>query len=141
MKAPSRVGEDNAMQEELLIVDEDKDCRKQMAEIFIDAGYDVTVTSSVASALSGVIKKTAQVVVLGSKTDEMSAADIIPLLKQCNRNLPIILVASDTSLGLLRKLRGAGVFYHAMKPVDAEDREEIRQAVLCAFKNLHTHLA
>ncbi|OHB27749.1 MAG: hypothetical protein A2X79_06335 [Desulfuromonadaceae bacterium GWB2_53_15] len=129
------------MQEEILIVDEDMDCRKQMAEIFIDAGYDVTVTSSVATALCGVLKKTAQVVVLGSKTDEMAAADIIPLLKQCNRNLPIILIASDTSLGLLRKLRGAGVFYHAMKPVDAEDREEIRQAVHCAFKNLHPHAA
>lgn len=129
------------MQEEILIVDQDKDCRKQMAEIFIEAGYDVTVTSSVANAICGVLKKTAQVVVLGSKTDEMAAADIIPLLKQCNLNLPIILIASDTSLGLLRKLRGAGVFYHAMKPVDAEDREEIRQAVHCAFKNLHPHVA
>lgn len=129
------------MREEILIVDEDKDCRKQMAEIFIDAGYNVTVTSSVASALCGVLKKTAQVVVLGSKTDEMAAADIIPLLKKCNRNLPIILIASDTSLGLLRKLRGAGVFYHAMKPVDAKDREEIRQAVHCAFENLHLHSA
>ena len=129
------------MQEEILIVDEDMDCRKQMAEIFIDAGYNVTVTSSVASALCGVLKKTAQVVVLGSKTDEMAAAEIIPLLKRCNRNLPIILIASDTSLGLLRKLRCAGVFYHAMKPVDAEDREEIRQAVHCAFKNLHPHVA
>ena len=129
------------MQEEILIVDEDKDCRKQMAEIFIDAGYNVTVTGSVASALCGVLKNSAQVVILGSKTDDMSAADIIPLLKQCNRNLPIILIASDTSLGLLRKLRGEGVFYHAMKPVDAEDREEIRQAVHCALKNLHPHVA
>jgi len=125
------------MHGEILIVDEDKDSRNRLAEIFVDEGYDVTLTSSVASALCGVLKKTAQVVVLGSKTDEMDAADIIPLLKQCKRNLPIILIASDTSIGLLRKLRGAGVFYHAMKPLDTEDCEEIRQAVHCAFKNLH----
>jgi hypothetical protein len=36
----------------------------------------------------------------------------------------------------LRKLRTEGIFYHALKPVDAEDREEIRQAVACAFKNI-----
>jgi DNA-binding NtrC family response regulator len=107
-----------------------------MAEMFIEAGYSVTVTSSVANALYGILKKTSQVVVLGSKFDELTAADIIPLLKQCNRNLPIILIAADTSLGLLRKLRCEGIFYHALKPVDAEDREEIRQAVHCAFKNL-----
>jgi DNA-binding NtrC family response regulator len=124
------------MQEGILIVDEDKDSRKLMAEMFIEAGYSVTVTSSVANALYGILKKTSQVVVLGSKFDELTAADIIPLLKQCNRNLPIILIAADTSLGLLRKLRCEGIFYHALKPVDAEDREEIRQAVHCAFKNL-----
>lgn len=125
------------MQEGILIVDEDKDCRKQMAELFIDAGYNVTVTNSIASALYGVLKKTAQVVVLGTKFDELGAGDIIPLLKRCNRNLPIILIAADTSLGLLRKLRGEGIFYHALKPVDAKDQEELRQAVHCAFANLH----
>ena len=129
------------MQEGILIVDEDRDCSKQMAEMFIDAGYDVTVTNSVASALYGVLKKTAQVVVLGAKFDELTAADIIPLMKQCNRKLPIILITADTSLGLLRKLRCEGIFYHALKPVDAEGREEIRQAVHCAFKNLKLHPA
>jgi DNA-binding NtrC family response regulator len=129
------------MQEGILIVDEDKDCRKQMAEMFIDAGYDVTVTDSMASVLYGVLKKTAQVVVLGSKCDELAAVDIIPLLKQCNRKLPIILITADTSIGLLRKLRCEGIFYHALRPVDDQGREEIRQAVHCAFKNLKLHPA
>lgn len=129
------------MQEGILIVEEDRDCRKQMAEMFMEAGYEVTVSDSVASALYGVLKNTAQVVVLGSKFDELSAADIIPLLKRCNRKLPIILITADTSLGLLRKLRCEGVFYHALKPVDAEGHDEIRQAVHCAFKNLRLHPA
>ena len=127
------------MQEGILIVDEDKDCRKQMAEMFIDAGYDVTVTDSMASVLYGVLKKTAQVVVLGTRFDELTAADIIPLMKQCNKNLPIILNTAVTSIGLLRKLRCEGIFYHALRPVDAQGREEIRQAVRCAFKNLRLH--
>lgn len=120
----------------LLIVDEDMDCRKQMAEMFIESGYNVTVTSSVANALYGILKKTAQVVLLGTKFDELTAADLIPLLKQCNRNLTIILIAADTTLPLIRKLRSEGIFYHALKPIDAADREELRQAVDCAFEYL-----
>ena len=117
------------------------DCRKQMADMFIEAGYNVIVTNSVANALYGILKKTAQVVLLGTKFDELTAADLIPLLKQCNRKLTIILVAADTSLPLIRKLRAEGIFYHALKPVNAEDREEIRQAVQCAFENLRLNPA
>jgi DNA-binding NtrC family response regulator len=137
---PSGTREGEIMQG-LLIVDEDMDCRKQMADMFIEAGYNVIVTNSVANALYGILKKTAQVVLLGTKFDELTAADLIPLLKQCNRKLTIILVAADTSLPLIRKLRAEGIFYHALKPVDAEDREEIRQAVHCAFENLRINPA
>ena len=126
---------------EVLIVDEDKDYRKQMAEIFIDAGYNVTVTDSVASAIYGILKKTAQVVVLGTKCDDLTAADLIPIMKQCKKNLPIILVTANTPIGLLRKLRCEGIFYHALKPVSEEDREEIRMAVKCAFDNLRPYPA
>lgn len=120
----------------LLIVDGDFDCRKQMAEMFTESGYNVTATSSVANALYGILKKTAQVVLLGSRFDELSAADLVPILKKCNRKLRIIFVAAETSLPLVRKLRTEGIFYHALKPVNAEDREEIRQAVACAFENV-----
>ncbi|MBT1071398.1 response regulator [Pelotalea chapellei] len=120
----------------LLIVDDDRDSRKMMADIFIDEGYTVTATSSLSSALYGILKKTAQVVLLGNRIDDLGAADIIPLLKQCNQKLNIILVAAETSLPLIRKLRKEGIFYHALKPQNTADREEIHQAVECAFKNI-----
>jgi DNA-binding NtrC family response regulator len=120
----------------ILIVDEDRDYRSQMAEIFIDAGYNVTVTNTVANAIYGILKKAAHVVLLGTRCEELSALDLIPLMKKCNPKMPIILIAADISSGLLRKLRCEGIFYHALKPVDATDCEEVRQAVHCAFENL-----
>ncbi len=120
----------------ILIVDEDLASRKQMADMLIESGYNVIVTNSIANALYGVLKKTAQVVLLGNSFDELNAADLIPLLKQCNQKLSIILVAADTSLLPIKKLREEGIFYHALKPVDSEDHDEIRQAVECAFKNM-----
>ena len=120
----------------LLIADENFESRKQMAELLIDSGYQVTVTNSVASALYGILKKTAQVVVLGGQFDELTALDLVPLLKKCNRNLSIILVSDNLPLSILRKLRKEGIFYHALKPVRPEDGEEIRQVVQCAFRSL-----
>jgi len=117
----------------LLIADEDLATRKQMAELFIDAGYQVTVPSSVAGALYGILKKTVKVVLLSTRFDELLATELIPLLKKANRDLTIILVASELPMALLRKARHEGIFYHALKPVQAEDEEELRQVVKCAF--------
>ena len=120
----------------LLIADEDLATRKQMAELFIDAGYQVTVTTSAAGVLYGILKKTAQVVLLSTRFDELLATELIPILKQCNRNLTIILVASELPLSLIRRARRDGIFYHALKPGRPGDEEELRQAVKCAFDRL-----
>ena len=120
----------------LLIADGDMESRIQMAHLFIEAGYNVTVTNSAANVLCGILKKTAQVVLLSSEFDELNAVDLIPLLKKCNRDLTIILVSDEVSLPLIRKARREGIFYHALRPVRPEDSDEIRQAVRCAFDNL-----
>ena len=120
----------------LLIADEDILSRKRMADLFIDAGYQVTVTDSAAGALYGILKRTAQVVLLSTRFDELLATELIPILKKCNRNLTIILVASELPLALIRKARNEGIFYHALKPSRASDEEELRQAVKCAFEKV-----
>lgn len=124
------------MQENLLILDEDKECRKQMAQMFTRAGYHVKTTNSVTSAMCDVLKKTVQVVLLGGTFDDLSAVDLVPVLKLCNNKLRIILVAAESSLPLIRRLRKEGIFYHALKPHNSEDRAEIRQAVACAFRDM-----
>jgi DNA-binding NtrC family response regulator len=120
----------------LLIADKNMETRKQMANLLIEAGYDVIVTDSAVKAIHGVLKKTAQVVLLGTALDDLTSAELIPLLKQCNRNLMIILIADDAPLPMIRKARTEGIFYHALRPAEPEDEEEIRQVVKCAMENL-----
>jgi DNA-binding NtrC family response regulator len=120
----------------LLIADKDVATRKQMANLLIEAGYDVTVTDSAAKAINGVLKRTARVVLLGTELDELTSAEMVPLLKQCNRKLMIILIADDAPLPLIRKVRKEGIFYHALRPVEPEGEEEIRQVVKCAMESL-----
>jgi hypothetical protein len=45
----------------------------------------------------------------------------------------VIVISSEESLGPVRRLRGTGIFYQAMKPADPE---EIRSAVECAFDKI-----
>ena len=124
----------------LMIAEQDRDCRAMMADLLSDEGYSVTVTDSAAAALSGILKNRAQVVLLGSNFDDLAATELIPLLKQCNRNLTIILVSNEESQPMIRKIRAEGIFYHALKPAKPEDTDEIRQAVKCAFENISQHI-
>lgn len=117
----------------LLIADRDKDGRKQLADYFSKAGYQVVETDSAAQVLLDTFKKEAQVVLLSGEFDEIPAADLIPIIKKCNRHLTIILVSNEESLPQIRKLRQEGIFYHALKPVDAAGKEELKLAVQCAF--------
>ncbi len=43
------------------------------------------------------------------------------------------MISSEEEIGSVKRLRGAGIFYQAMKPADLE---EIRSAVECAFEKM-----
>jgi DNA-binding NtrC family response regulator len=121
----------------ILIADRDTATRRLLADVLLKAGYRVKTTDSAADVLSDILRKQAHVILVGSDFDEkVAASDLIPMIKRCDRNLTIILVADEESLPMVRKIRQEGIFYHALKPVSAEDGEEIRQVVECAFKNV-----
>lgn len=123
----------------VLIADDNLDSCKLMADLFAGAGYDIMVTNSAATILLEVLKKTAQVIVIGNDIDEMAVTDLIPLLKKCNRDLSIIFVSRNASLPLLRKLRNDGIFYHSLPPEQPTERAELKQAVECAFESHRGH--
>ena len=118
----------------LLIANENRQARDQLAELFEGDALQVTTTDSVVNGLEGILDKRIQVVVLGGNFDEMHVAKLIPLLKKCNQYLSIIMVSDEMPINLLRRIRKEGIFYHALQPAGAEGREEIYQAVHCAFK-------
>jgi DNA-binding NtrC family response regulator len=122
--------------EVLLIADEDQKNRDQIAELFDESDYEVVAADSVDGVVGDVIRKDAKVVLLGSVFDSIPASDLIPILKSCNKNLTIILISNEVSLPLMRKLRREGIFYHSLRPMEAVDREELLQAVRCAFKKV-----
>ncbi|GAW67620.1 histidine kinase [Geoanaerobacter pelophilus] len=118
----------------IMIADRDAEFRSQVAEHFRKAGYRVETTDSAVHVLCSILEKQTPVLLLGNDFDQkISSADLIHLLKKCNRHLHVILVSDEMPLAQARQVRQEGIFYHALKPADAADNEELGLAVQCAF--------
>lgn len=118
----------------VMIVNRDVTARKKMADFFTNSNYDVETTDSAAYAIAQIVRKNQPIVILGDTfEEEISAVDVIALMRRCNRNLRIILISDDSSLETLRRIREDGIFYHALRPVNQEDNEELMSVVECAL--------
>jgi FixJ family two-component response regulator len=123
----------------IIIADKDDEYSSQVADHFRKAGYRVETTDSAIHVLCSILEKKTPVLLLGSDFDKkVSSADLIHLLKKCNRHLHVIMVSDEMPLALARRVRQEGIFYHALKPADAGDTEELGLAVACAFEKNRT---
>ncbi len=119
----------------ILIADRDKAARQELAAFFENSHYEVETTASAAYAIAKIVQKNEPIVILGDSFEEkIASVDVIALMRKCNKNLRIILVSDDSSLETLKRIREDGIFYHALKPHNQEDNEELRSAVECAFE-------
>jgi len=123
----------------IIIADRDTEYLRQVADFFRKEGYQVETTDSAVHVLCNILEKQTPVLLLGSDFDKkVSSANLIHLLKKCNRHLDIIMVSDEMPLPLARKIRQEGIFYHALKPAVPGDTEELGLAVKCAFNGLRT---
>ena len=117
----------------VLIAYQDDLWARSLSTLFHDMGYKVEMARMLGEMIRKVRNDNTHVVLLDDEIEGMKACDIVPLLKQINQRVQVILISSEGSLSVARRLRGAGIFYHAMKPIDSE---EIRSAVECAFEKI-----
>jgi DNA-binding NtrC family response regulator len=119
----------------VIIADRDVAYRGKMAGFLRKAGYRVEATGSADQVLNSIQDRQAPVLLLGSDFGrKIASADLVHLLKKCNRQLQIIMVSDGMTLAQARQVRVEGIFYHALKPATAGEAEELGQAVACAFE-------
>lgn len=119
----------------ILVADKDTAFLKEVTDYFADAGYEVETTDSAVHVICNILKKKTPVVLLGSDFDKkVDLLKLVQLLKKCNRHLAVIMVSDEESLPIVQRIRQEGIFYHALRPVTPEDKDEIKQAVECALK-------
>jgi len=117
----------------ILIAYQDDLWGKSLSTFLHSIGYKVEMAKMVSEMIRKVRKGNIHVVLLDDEIEGVKAYDLVPLFKKIDDKIQIIVISSEVSLGLVKRLRGAGIFYQAMKPVDLE---EIKSAVECAFEKI-----
>ena len=117
----------------ILVAYQDDHVGESVSTYFQDAGYRVDTATMVSDVLRKVKNSAIEVILMDDELEGIRAYDLVPVLKGMNNGVQVIVVSSEERLGLVRRLRGAGIFYHAMKPVDLE---ELKSAVECAFEKV-----
>jgi len=122
----------------ILIAYQDDLWVRSLSTFLHGAGYRVETAKVVSEMLRRVRSGSIDLVLLDDEIEGVKACDLVPLLKKIKGRIQVIVISSEESLGPVRRLRGAGIFYQAMKPVDLE---ELRSAVGCAFEKIERERA
>jgi len=119
----------------ILIAEKDFATRMQLVRIATKAGYQVKTTLSVAKLIYCLLRKHFPVVFLGDSLEgNIQIPNLVRLMKVSDPQVAIILISDDISLQQVRKARALGIFFHALRPVNSEDWQELTLAMACAFK-------
>ena len=117
----------------ILIAYQDDLANRSLSTFFHGMGYKVEITKVMSEIIRRIRKGNIHVILIDDEIEGVKACDVVPLLKNINPKIQIIVISSEESIGLVRRLRGAGIFYQAMKPVDFG---EVKSAVECAFEKI-----
>ena len=117
----------------ILIAYQDDLWARSLSTLFHETGYRVETARVVSEVIRKVQKGNIDVVLLDDEIEGVKACDLALLFKEINNKVQVIVISSEGSLRLVKRLRGAGIFYQAMKPIDLE---EIKSAVKCAFHKI-----
>jgi len=117
----------------ILIAYQDDLWTRSLSTFFHAVGYRVETTKMVSEMIRRIRDRNIQVILLDDEIEGVKACDLVLLFKKINGQIQVIVISSEESLRMVKRLRGAGIFYQSIKPVDLE---EIKSAVGCAFKKI-----
>ena len=117
----------------ILIAYQDDLSARSLCTYFHGMGYRVEMVRVLSQMIRRVLNGNIHVLLLDDEVEGVKAWELVPLLKRINRRVQVIVISSEESLGVVRQLRGAGIFYQAMKPVDLV---ELKSAVESAFEKI-----
>ena len=114
----------------LLIVDGNKTTRNETKSFFKNTNYNVESTSSAAYAIAKIVQGHNPLVILGETFEEIiSSADVIALMRRCNKQLKIVLISDNNSLDSLKQIYQDGILYHSLSIQTDEDRNDLLQVI------------
>ena len=94
----------------ILMAYQDDSWVTSLSTAFHDKGYRVETARVVSEIIRRMHGKNTPVVLLDDEMEGIKSCDLIPLFKRLNPGVQIIVISSEESIGLAKRLRGAGSF-------------------------------
>ncbi len=117
----------------ILIAYQDDLLARSLCTFFCGMGYRIEMAQKLSEMDQKVGSGNIHVILLDDEIEGVKAYHVVPFLKRSNPRAQVVMISSEESLSSVRRLREAGIFYQAMKPVDLE---EVHLAVECAFEKI-----
>lgn len=114
----------------ILIASQDDRGTESLNTFLHGLGYRVERARTLGEMIRRVRNNSIHVLLLDDEIEGLGAWEIVPLLKRISRGIQVIVVSSEESVGGVRRLRGAGIFYQAMKPLDMGELESAVESAL-----------
>ena len=99
-----------------------------MADLLTGPSHNVEATPKSSDLIRLALDRDFDLMVVDVDLLGMDGVESLAILKQVRPKVPIIMISSDTSDELSRRIAEAGVFYHFVKPVDAPDLIQVVKA-------------
>ncbi len=113
------------------VVDSDTATAERLVTCLINEDFAVERICSISDLLGRLGRQQYDALILGIEVHGMQCYELLPLIREIDDQLPIIVTSPDDSLEVAARIREQGVFYYMLKPVDiAEIKVVLKNALL-----------
>lgn len=130
MVMENSVNHDTAYSGQTAVVDSDTDAAERLVTCLTNEDFTVDRICSINDLLTRLYTQQYDALILGIEAHGMKCYELLPLIREIDDQLPVIVTSSDDSLEVAARVREQGVFYYVLKPVDiAEIKMVLRNAL------------
>ena len=110
---------------DILICHRNRSFAESLEAFLAGCGYTVQVSDVGSRGIQKVLSGSCGVVVVGVHVTDTEGLEMIPVVHQVDRQLPVVAVGDEGSLEMERKARLAKVFYYMVQPVDFDELKKV----------------
>lgn len=107
--------------EKILIIEPDKKFAEKLFSQLKMLDCEIKIEDNFYKAIREIQDGNVQIVIMEVDLKEMKGYEAIPIIKNIDANIPIIMMTSNNSRELEKKVREEGVFYYHLKSFGIED--------------------
>jgi DNA-binding NtrC family response regulator len=105
----------------VLIADSDFESAKNLEKILLKEGFQVFLVDSARKVFECIRKWEINIAIIDVDLKDIEGYKIIPLIKDINEDIKVIITISKNSPELEGKCRATGIIYYAIKPLNYEE--------------------